>query len=826
MSESSPCWRGDFLAVCGAERAAFADGRPGRNSGGGLVVFYGGACDDPRGLDAEPLVRALFPRWTDFAFSTACAALGVSCPAPALALGQLFLRILDEAATLDRDVLALIAHLLGGTAGAVLLEVAAAPRREPGLRESGSVECGQGERPGDGLVRSSDPWEPLARSHPRFEDRPGQRYMERKVAECLAGGGALLVEAGPGTGKTYAYLLPALAHLEANPDDRVVICTRTKQLQEQIFFKDLPFLLLHTGSKARTAVLKGRENYLCLRKWELAVREITDTPALRGLASLAPLGRWLFDTEAGDIDENTGFLSQAGAEEMWPRLSDSAATCTGSACVHAEECFSIQARRRARQAGLVVVNHSLLAADASAGRSILGRVDRLIVDEAHALEGAARSAFSETLSMRRVERLVEALAPAQGSRRPSWLDRLPVRGETEGRERVTRAAVDAETQARRLFRKASAELPEARRGSLAGGALWTRELDPLRSTLRRWELDMERTLEDLGDEPELAREGELGLDGIRQIGAVAEALVRGQVEGEVHWYERDGGSVDLHVTPLSVATKLASMVYEGLGSLILTSATLSSVGGFRYVREALGVDAAFSSVEEVQVASTFAYGKRMRILAPTDFPSVRDEAGAYAERLAELLVGLTRALARNTLVLFTSFELLFDVRERVHRLVPTLAQGIDGPRGALVEQFRRGGASLLLGTDSFWEGVDFPGEELEVLVVTRLPFPVPSDPVFAALCDDAERKGRDAFLDLSMPLAVLRLRQGIGRLIRTSDDQGVVVITDERILHRSYGNRFREALPTSIDAVRGTDGVVRAAVEWFEGTSTGTASSD
>jgi ATP-dependent DNA helicase DinG len=251
--------------------------------------------------------------------------------------------------------------------------------------------------------------------------------------------------------------------------------------------------------------------------------------------------------------------------------------------------------------------------------------------------------------------------------------------------------------------------------------------------------------------------------------------------------------------------------------VVLTSATLSLAGDFAYVHRVLGLDVAFDRVDGVVVESPFSYERRMRILIPEDLPSVQGEPASYADALAALLIGLHGALRRNGLVLFTSYELLQRVRERIHAVVPTLAQGIDGPRSKLVERFRHAqDGTLLLGADSFWEGIDLPGEQLEYLVVTRLPFTVPTDPVQAALSEEYLRRGEDPFVGLAVPQAVLRLRQGIGRLIRTQDDRGIVIITDDRVLTKGYGRRFAASLPAALERVARTEGLIREAAAWFE----------
>jgi ATP-dependent DNA helicase DinG len=323
-------------------------------------------------------------------------------------------------------------------------------------------------------------------------------------------------------------------------------------------------------------------------------------------------------------------------------------------------------------------------------------------------------------------------------------------------------------------------------------------------------------LERLSDEPESLREGEGWLASLREFGRVIDALSLPEAENMVHWYERELGQTILYLTPLDVASILSERLYPLLDVAILTSATLSLAGDFAYIHRALGLGRAFDRADGVVVESPFSYQSRMRILVPEDFPSVQSDGDTYADALASLLVGLHRRLRRNGLVLFTSYELLQRVRERIHHLVPTLAQGVDGSRSKLVERFRSGrDGMLLLGVDSFWEGIDLPGEQLEYLVVTRLPFAVPSDPVQSALSEEYLRRGEDPFVRLALPQGILRLRQGVGRLIRTQKDRGVVVLTDDRILKRGYGKRFVASLPAPLERYSSTAEVLQAAGDWF-----------
>ncbi|MBU0595504.1 helicase, partial [Candidatus Bipolaricaulota bacterium] len=280
---------------------------------------------------------------------------------------------------------------------------------------------------------------------------------------------------------------------------------------------------------------------------------------------------------------------------------------------------------------------------------------------------------------------------------------------------------------------------------------------------------------------------------------VVRRLSDAPVENAVHWFERVRGELSLHATPLDIAPFFRQWLYPRVDALVLTSATLSVAGDFGFLRRALGLSGEDSPVGELIVDSPFAHPDRMKILVPSYLPRIDGAPDEYASELAGLLATLIRELDRKGLVLFTSYRLLNAVRDRLPSDIARVCQGTDGPRSKLIERFRahRGG-KLLLGTESFWEGVDFPGEELEFLVVTRLPFPVPTDPILVALGERVAAEGGDAFFDLSLPLAVLKLRQGVGRLIRTQDDVGVVVITDQRIITRSYGARFADSLPVSL----------------------------
>ncbi|MDD4903391.1 MAG: helicase C-terminal domain-containing protein [Candidatus Bipolaricaulis sp.] len=803
-----------FVAVANRRSRLFVDGKPSAPADDDGVPRV--AYDEPvvGALDVAPLVRALFPCASDHGLAAIARELELPESAAPERVGRVFARTLEEVPVLDRDVVALLAELLPPPLARLLagLLPVSAPASEPAET---AVEVPSPADVPEGVAEALGPGGVVAAGLPRYETRTGQMVMACRVEATLRHGGALSVEAGPGTGKTFAYLVPAILKLREDKTARIVICTRTKQLQEQLYRKDLPFLADRIAPTLSVAMLKGRENYLCLRRWELLLQELVSGLERDRLASLAPLVRWLSDTETGDIEENRAFLASPTSRELWGRLHDSPHHCVGAFCPHMEGCFSIQARRRARKADLVVVNHSLLLADAATHGVVLGKYSHLVVDEAHAFEAAARVAFTGSLSQSMVERIVEQLAPPR-NRRGGWVGRLPLAPEDEEALRVGNAAAVLPGQASRLFRSVESILSEERRGRLPNLSPASGDLEAFRAAVRGLGVDLEALIERVREEPDLAREGEGGLAALRELERVAGVLAGAPDENSVHWYEREAGRLALHVTPLDVAPILAACLYPDLAATVWTSATLSLGGDFTYVHRTLGLDAAFPDIEGTVAESPFSYEGRMRILVPGGFPAVLGDADAYAEALAALLADLYGALHRNGLVLFTSYDLLQRVRERLVGVVPLLAQGVDGPRTSLVERFRREkDGVLLLGADSFWEGVDLPGEELEVLVVTRLPFAVPTDPVFAAMSERCERTGGDPFHELALPQAVLRLRQGVGRLIRTQRDRGIVIVTDDRIRTKGYGRRFAEALPVAVEEIATPAELVREAAAWF-----------
>lgn len=816
---------GLFRAVSGQREAVFHEGavvhRVDSESEPLPIVVYGedlreAACPV---FDAKAMARVLHPTLADHELATVGATHSIRSSDGDMAklVGDVFVALVAEAACLDREVVGLLARLepeplatLFGRA----MRIAPATARPPSDEEPSEEPPSASEASGVEDPLGSGGF--VARGLPSYERREGQAEMARAVRGTLAKGGALVVEAGPGTGKTFAYLIPAIETLLEDESSRVVVSTRTKQLQEQLYEKDLPFLLRHMAPGLKVALLKGRGNYLCLRRWGVVVQELSEGLERDRLQLLGPLARWLWETETGDIDENTAFLSDPGGRELWHRLCDSPQHCVDSFCTHYEDCFSIAARRRARRARLVVANHSLLLNDLIVDRMILGKYAHAIIDEAHSLEETARSVFTWSLSSRLVDRIADELTPSR-RRRLGWLGRLGLPREGDRLARATDGVATLRATTARLFSVLAKTLPSGGRGGLPNlDPQTTSALDRFRMAAGGVEESLLDLIEDV-DELDLRREGEVHAASLRELGGLAARLSGDPEEDAVRWYEREPTGVSLHVTPLDVAPILHRFLYPELDAVVLTSATLSVGERFEYVLRTVGLEGAFDALETKTVASPFSYDEHMRVCVPAKLPLLTEDPDGYVDELVDLLAALSGRLDRKGLVLFTSYEMLEAVRERLPRRIPALAQGADGPRSKILERFRRHAQGvLLLGTDSFWEGVDLPGDELEYLVITRLPFAVPTDPIQAALGRLIGRSGRDPFRDLSLPRAVLRLRQGVGRLIRTQRDRGAVILADRRILAKGYGRTFADALPSRLEIFDSSERLVDALGRWFD----------
>ena len=706
---------------------------------------------------------------------------------------------------------------------------------------------------------------------PRFEHRPQQEAMAVAVAEALNEEAHLLVEAGTGTGKSVAYLLPAALHA-VERGERVVVSTNTLALQDQLYRKDIPdlqrALASEGGPPVRAAVLKGRTNYLCLRRWFSAGRQPAVDPAEAGLRAKVVL--WLGETETGD---RADLRLTADEEVRWRHLSAEEEACVPGRCVYNQrnQCFLFRARREAEHAHLVVVNHALLLSDTMAGSRVLPEYDRLIVDEAHHLEDQATNQFGTSLDERLLTTYLDDLIRLDGALTAgtlpaavAFLARRAGTGATESDKRRASAATDRGKIAQERADGARAATHDlfARLREIAvaysqdGGGydrtvrvtdglrragawaevevVWEgldRELRGLEEQVRWFRDALEQIeppdLEDVvpGSPEELAaiQHEELAITlqaALRQGGDLA-ALLQTSIgtpdPGAVYWIERSAiqERISLHAAPIQVSALLHEELFAPLRSLVLTSATITTDGGFDFVAGRLGLE----DSDQLAVASPFDYRRSTLLYLVDDIPEPNQPG--YQRRLQETLIELCEATQGRALVLFTSHAALQATYRAIKGPledsgVLVLAQRTDGSPRQLIERLKTTPNVVLLGTATFWEGVDVVGPALSLLVITKLPFAVPSDPVFAARSELFEAP----FLDYAVPQAVLKFKQGFGRLIRSSRDRGVCAVLDRRVISKRYGASFVQSLPECSETIGSTYDLPQAAADWlYEGVS-------
>jgi DNA polymerase-3 subunit epsilon/ATP-dependent DNA helicase DinG len=654
----------------------------------------------------------------------------------------------------------------------------------------------------------------LAGRLPGFEDRPAQREMLRRVADSLSWGDQLLVEAGTGTGKSLAYLLPAAAWAQANGRP-VVVSTHTTTLQEQLFRQDIPLVASLLPEGLRACVLKGRANYLCRSRLAAAFnRDDLEVDTARGLAKILV---WAAGTTTGDRSE----LSLVGPEERaWRLVSAEGDACTPERCPHARQGqdWIQRARARAEASHLVVVNHALLLSDVRVENRLLPGHRLLVVDEAHHLEAVATDQLGFATSQARARELLGELdAGGRG-----LLARLAAAAEGSELADAERLALvehsgTAQAEVRTAFGHLGALFDQlsAFMAAQGGGPAELRLTPALRTepgwlavelawdALRAPMEALRRQLPALGRRlaaaaPLLEEAPALGADlasALRDLSALSTGLERvlsQPLAEDITWLSRSGTDrVALHLAPLHVGEALGRGLWDGKDAVVLTSATLRSAEGFGLIKGRLGL----AEATELALDSPFDYAGSTLVYLPVDMPEPNQPG--YQSALGEVLVAASRAMGGRTLALFTSYGSLnaayHQVRGPLGRAgIAVLGQGLDGDRHQLMARFRAPDRpTVLLGTRSFWEGVDVPGEALSCLVITRLPFDVPTEPVFAARAETFQ----NPFLEYAVPQAVLRFRQGFGRLIRSAADRGVVVVLDRRVLTKAYGRQFLDALP-------------------------------
>jgi ATP-dependent DNA helicase DinG len=619
----------------------------------------------------------------------------------------------------------------------------------------------------------------LGRAVDGYEPRQGQRQMAQAVASVVEDGGTLLAEAGTGTGKTLAYLIPAILSRH-----RVVVSTGTKNLQEQIFYKDLPAVREALGLPFTATLMKGRSNYLCLHRWEVVQQ--SDSP--EHAVFLPVINDWAKTTQTGDRAELRDVPEDL---PMWKEIAADADACLGNECPRYGDCFITLMRQRAADADVVIVNHHLLCADASVRRNAYGEVipsaPALVVDEAHQLEDVATQYFGVSCSNFRIDDLVRdgerLLASHAGqaftAREAEELHRALARVGDRARiffTAITLArAVRAGANDSRMRYTAEAMADHFEDGMMLAGAL--EGLEATLALLMGKEGQSSEGLEALQ-----RRAGEVRTD--------LRFLMRADDTDFVYYLDVRGRGVFLRGSPIDVSRLIPDALFDRFRTVVLTSATLAVDGSFEYVKSRLGI----RDADELRVASEFDYARQALLYLPRRMPPPK--APGFAEAVARETIELLKRSRGRAFVLFTSYAVLRTVQQFVQMALPypIFVQG-EAPRSLLIEQFRTTPNAVLLGTSSFWQGVDVVGEALSCVIIDKLPFASPGDPVTAARIDSINAAGGDAFGGYQVPLAILNLQQGLGRLIRHRTDRGVLAVLDPRLKTMGYGRRFLASLP-------------------------------
>jgi ATP-dependent DNA helicase DinG len=622
----------------------------------------------------------------------------------------------------------------------------------------------------------------IAQAHPDYEYRPGQVEMARAVGRAFENRRHLIVEAGTGTGKTLAYLVPAVA-AAVGGRGRVIISTGTKNLQEQLMEKDIPFLQRILPKPFKAAYLKGRNNYLCLSRLGRA----ESSPVLEGLDEVDyfdEVTHWAKSSTTGDRAELSNLPE---ALSFWRHIDARSETCLGQKCTDFDACFITRMRERALDADIVVVNHHLFFADLALRNSMYGSVlpdySAVILDEAHLIEDVASEYFGSQVSNYQIDDLIRDVGAIP------YEDAEADREITKTSARVFRFAEDF-WMGFREGRGAEGRYPIipgtfARRDQ--EGELQSTPLGDLYVALDGALGRLESTLDAL---PEKPVEIENLVRRIRQTKFDLQFIVTGQDKKFVYWTERRGRGFFLRASPIDVSGLLEDKLFEKVETVVLTSATLSSGGNFSFIRERLGLN----SANDLMAESTFDYQRQALLYLPPQMPDPRSRE--WSEAAALEVIKIVNATEGRAFVLSTSLagmQSLYDLAMPEIEY-PCFLQG-SASKGRLLDQFRQTPNAVLFATSSFWQGVDVRGEQLSCVIIDKLPFAVPTDPIVAARQRYIEDEGGSSFFEYSVPQAIISLKQGLGRLIRSTTDRGVLAVLDPRLTTKSYGRLFLKSLP-------------------------------
>ncbi|MFC4302878.1 ATP-dependent DNA helicase DinG [Cohnella boryungensis] len=834
-------------------------------------------------LDTVELARIAFPTQSSFALASLTQALGIAHDRPhqadsdALATAELFLRCRSRLRELPLLTLQRLHGMFESDQddlGWLIADTLSWREMQPHMPEDGlfyfrqfamsvgdwSEEQNGRREDGASLALQNMDFDSylaavqgnLKSAFHAYEAREGQDIMFKQVYDALEEDAHLLVEAGTGTGKSLGYLLPSL-YYGLKEDKKIVVSTHTIQLQEQLRERDLPLLQQVLPMSFKASVFKGRNNYLCLRKFEHRQQLPAHAFSREEAVTRAGMTVWLGETLRGESEElNTG----GRGREEWSAVASDAASCLNRACPWFRRCFYHRARQEAGKADLIITNHALLFTDMRADHRLLPAYDRLVVDEAHHLEEVANSHLGEKTSY------ASLMIPMQRAWKDARTGLLPQLLSTVSESGLAQASVWSEKlemvipklhdirEAWERWMEALFQLLSSQAAADETGSLTLRlKPDDLPAQWDALGIDGNNVIQLLSDfiRPleKLAVEiredtDELGMQGLlTDLGGVLKDFTNVRADTQsfvtlgkpefVYWIEGHSQyrsrSIQVLGAPADVSALLREGVFENKASVVMTSATLTIDKSFKYVTEQLGLDEAEKGgrLKTAMLPSPFRYREQALVLIPRDFPAIkgRDGEKAFIQALISSLQETALTVGGRTLVLFTSYRMLRAVydplKENLEQHgIQVLGQGMDdGSRSRLTQQFMKQPASVLLGTSSFWEGIDLPGDALTCLAIVRLPFQPPNHPVAEAKSEKLQAENKNPFMKLSLPQAVIKFKQGFGRLVRTSTDKGIVILYDTRVIDTNYGKYFLYSLPGPKMEHLPTSGMTSRINEWL-----------
>ena len=696
-----------------------------------------------------------------------------------------------------------------------------------------------------------------------YEERPQQIKLALAIADGFNRSQFVLAEAGTGTGKSLAYLVPAIYWSSQNRHigESVVISTHTKNLQEQLFFKDIPQLQKILPIPFRAVLLKGRSNYICMKKWKSVCMDPAGHLSPSEREKVLPIIFWADQTQTGDINECSGFQSDQNPV-LWNKLASESAYCQAQKCNSSDECFVKKIRDAARKAHLTVVNHSLLFSDIVSENAILGGYTNLILDEAHHLEKTAQNYLGVELSLWAVRNFVSslyerdqieagALLQIKQKSSRSRLNKSESSGLNALLADATMACTEFWIKTQELFSQLTIEgsrgrsidfdaEPVSKNKSRENKSRYdsdtsilkhaAADADPFFETAKRLDAALLQLIHMMKDWSENVFEDSdtlrelinLKRDELRKILETYHFLSEAKDADYVYWYElpikERSYDIRFYGVPLNIADILKAKLFEKLNTCVFSSATLSVAGNFNYYKNRTGLTE-LENVKQFSVGSPFDFNEQCLVLVPSFLPD--PSSSDFVDASSAVIEKVILECKKGTLALFTSYAMMNkcyrDMKRRLkNRSITLLMQGQDGSRSHVTQRFFDDRTSVLFGTDSFWEGVDVPGDSLEILIITKLPFEVPSDPLVAAKMERVTATGGNSFFDYSVPEAVIKFKQGFGRLIRSRSDRGIVLILDNRVIKKQYGKLFLNSLPVSSQVIQMESILIGKITDFFD----------